>query len=129
MSKIKGCRTERELLHLFWDAGFVCSRMAGSGSIPLPSPDLIAGKDGRILVIECKSGKSQRYLTKKEVDELRDFGVRMGAEAWIALRFNNQDWYFMETEKLKQSRGGNFFADIKLAKEKGILFKDLIAGV
>ena len=126
MSKVKGNRTERELLHMFWDNGFVCLRCAGSGSMPLPMPDLVAGKNNRILNIECKSGKDKRYLTNKEVDELVQFSTIMGAEAWIGARFDNNEWRFLRPNELGTSRSGTYFVDIKLAKEKGIIFEQLI---
>lgn len=40
MNKKKGIAAERELLHLLWDKGFACCRVAGSGSIPEPNCDL-----------------------------------------------------------------------------------------
>ena len=72
MSKKKGSRTERELLKLFWESGWYCIRMAGSGSMPLPCPDLLSGKKGRSLAIECKSGKgkNRRYIPKEQIDDL-----------------------------------------------------------
>ena len=46
--KRKGTRVERELFHMLHDKSFHCVRAAGSGSTPLPNPDILAGKDGRI---------------------------------------------------------------------------------
>lgn len=127
MSKVKGNRTERELLHLFWSAGYGVSRVAGSGSTPLPSPDLIAGKEGKLFAIECKAGKGTRYLSKKEINELEEFSSRIGAEALVAARFNNAPWIFLKISDLGVSRTGeNYFVNLKLAKEKGVLFKDLV---
>lgn len=111
---------------MFWKSSWVCSRCAGSGSMPLPMPDLIAGKAGRILAIECKSGKDKRYLTKKEVDELKEFGSKLGAEAWIGARFNNNEWFFIKPENLGKNRGKNFFVNVELAKQKGLKFNELI---
>lgn len=125
-SKSKGNKTERELLHMFFSIGWVASRIAGSGSIPLPNPDLIAGKDGRILSIECKSGKGRRYLTEKEINELKEFSSRLGAEAWIAARFDRSDWFFLKPEDLGVSKGGTYFIDLNLVREKGILFGELV---
>jgi len=124
---LKGSRTERELFWMFWDtkiwAGIRC---AGSGSTTVPAPDLLMGSKNRKLAIECKSGKGKRYLTKKEVDELKFFADKFGAEAWIAMRFNNVDWLFLKPEDLGVSKGNNYFASIDLAKKKGISFDNLI---
>ena len=126
-SKNKGCRTERELFHMFWDSNmWVALRVAGSGSTTVPAPDLLVGNQNRKLAIECKSGKNKRYLTKKEVDELEFFAEKFGAEAWIGVRFNNVDWLFLKPEELGVSKGDNYFVSIDLAKKKGIDFKSLI---
>lgn len=126
MSKIKGNRTERELFHMFFDSGWGISRIAGSGSTPLPAPDLIAGKAGRVLAIECKSGKGRRYLKEKEVSELKEFSERFGAEAWIGARFDNEKWLFLEISKLGKGRGKNFYVDLAYAKKYGLRFEELI---
>ncbi len=125
-SKIKGCRTERELFRMFWESGLACTRTAGSGSATVPAPDLLVGSKNRKLAIECKSGKDKRYLTKKEVDELKEFSEKFGAEAWIGARFNNVDWLFLRPEDLGVSKGNNYFVSIELAKKKGLSFQELI---
>jgi len=125
-SKKKGTRTERELVHMFFDSGWVAVRAAGSGSMPLPCPDIIAGRSGRILAIECKSAKDDYiYLTKDEVGELNSFSKRIGGEAWIGVRFNNRNWAFLRAGKLKNS-GKHFVVNSQLADKKGINFKSLI---
>lgn len=127
MSKKKGSRTERELLHLFHEFGWAPVRVAGSGSTPLPAPDLLAGKDGRVLAIECKSGKNvKRYLDSKQIEELKEFSKRFKAESWIGLRIDNHEWYFLQIKNLKKSKGNNLFIDLDLAREKGLSFKELI---
>lgn len=50
MSKSKGTRKERELLHEFRDAGWFCIRSPGSSG----GYDLIAAKDSHVIVIELK---------------------------------------------------------------------------
>ena len=125
--KKKGCRTERELHHMFWDTNLWASlRVAGSGSTTVPAPDLLVGNKNRKLAIECKSGKDKRYLIKKEVDELKLFADKFGAEAWIGARFNNVDWLFLKPDDLGISKGENYFISIDLAKKKGISFQELI---
>ncbi len=129
MSKAKGSRAERELLHLFWDNGWYCIRMAGSGSMPLPCPDLLSGKKGRTLAIECKSGKGKqrRYIEKKQINELTEFARGFGAQAWVAVRFNNMGWCFLKPNHLGKSKGiGNYYFDKNLAAKKGIVFEDFL---
>lgn len=130
ISKKKGSRTERELLHLFWDNKWFCIRMAGSGSMPLPCPDLLSGKKGRTLAIECKSGKGKqrRYITKEQIDELIEFSKGFGAEAWIGVRFDGMKWSFLKPNQLGVSSGGaNYYIDVNLTEKKGISFEKLIS--
>lgn len=128
MSKRKGTRNERELLHMFWDTGaWVASRMAGSGSVPLPSPDLIAGSKKRLLAIECKSLKgTSKFIENSKIAELVEFSTKMNAEPWIAIRFDNVGWYFLKPHTLKQSTSGNYSISLALARKEGLLFHELI---
>jgi holliday junction resolvase Hjr len=127
MSKKKGSRLELELFHLFHKSDWQPIKVAGSGSTPIEAADLVCGKDGRVLAIECKGGKKARYIKKKQIEELLEFSRKFGAEPWLGARFNNTEWLFLNIEDLKVSKtGANFVVDLKLAKEKGIRFEDLI---
>jgi|SRR3989344_4481383 len=128
MSKSKGSRLERELIKKFYDTGdFIPLRAAGSGSTPLPCPDLLVGGKGRVLAIECKGGKGARYISKEQISELKEFSDKFGAEAWVGARFNNTEWLFLKIEDLKESKtGNNFVVDVNFAKEKGLRFDALI---
>jgi len=69
--KKKGTNAERELVHMFWKAGWAGVRVAGSGSIGYPSPDVIVGNGARRLAIECKATKDRKkYFQRKEILEL-----------------------------------------------------------
>jgi len=127
-SKSKGTRLERELIHMFYDTKlFMAFRAAGSGSIPLPCPDLIAGGKGRVLAIECKAiKKNRRYLDKKQLEDLDAFGGLFGAETWVGVRFNNEEWYFLKTNHLGRSKNNIPFISLELAKNKGLQFRELI---
>jgi Holliday junction resolvase len=126
MSKAKGSRTERELIALFWKQGWGCTRVAGSGSTPLPSPDILVGKPGRVLAIECKSGKTVRYVEKDQIDELNEFSKRFGADALIGVRFDRKGWYFLRSEQMKITNRGAYAVSLKLAQEVGLTFEELI---
>jgi Holliday junction resolvase len=124
--KSKGINAERELIHLFWNNGWTACRVAGSGSIKYPCPDVIAGNNVRKLAIECKVTKDIRqYLTGKEVSELSEFSRLFGAEPWIGVKFNNVDWYFLTLEDLKNTEEGHSIS-LENAKRKGFLFQELI---
>lgn len=126
-SKAKGSRAERELLAMFWKIGYGGYRSAGSGSTPLPSPDLLVGNGKRYLAIECKSLKTKaKYLEPEQIKELIEFSKRFGAEPWIGLRFNNLGWYFIQPHKLEKSKKGSLIASIDILKERGSNFDGLI---
>ena len=129
MSKVKGSRTERELLHMFWKHGWFCIRIAGSGSMPFPCPDLLAGKDGRSIAVECKSGKGKqrRYISKEQIGELESFSKGFGADAWVGVRFDGKKWAFLKSSQLGRSKGlENYSFDKELVASYGISFESLI---
>ena len=127
--KSKGTNAERDLIHLFWKNGFASLRAAGSGSSRYPCPDVIAGNGSRRIAVECKtSGETVKYLTSKEISELKKFSEIFGAEPWIGLKFDEMEWLFLALEDLKKS-GENFSASIKLAKDKGLKFEELIGNI
>ncbi len=124
--KSKGSNAERELVHMFWKNEWACMRAAGSGSTQFCCPDIIAGNAERRIAIECKSTKFKtQYLTKKEIEDLKYFALKFGAEAWIGVRFTGMKWFFINTEDLKDS-GKSFSVSIELARMKGLLFEELI---
>jgi holliday junction resolvase Hjr len=127
MSKVKGTRAERELFHLFWKNNFAAIRSAGSGSTTMPAPDILAGNKNKLLAIECKSIKNNRqYFPKKEIQELLKFSNRLNAEPIIGMRFDNYGWFFLDVKRLKTNKNGNYTISLKLSKEKGINFQELI---
>jgi Holliday junction resolvase len=125
--KRKGINAERELLHMFWQAGFVAMRAPSSGAIKYPCPDLLVGNTLRKLAIECKSTKSiKQYISNQQISKLKEFSKIFGAEPWIGVRFDRLDWYFLSLEDIKETNGNNFVIGLELAKQKGLLFEELI---
>ena len=125
-TKAKGSDAERELIHLFWKSSWAAVRIAGSGSMKYPSPDVLASNNLRKVAIECKaSRKDYQYLTKKEIEELREFSFKFGAEPWVGVKFKNE-WFFLNIEDLKET-GKNFALSKDLAELKGLKFEELIS--
>ncbi len=125
-TKAKGSNAERELIHLFWSKGWATVRVAGSGSMTYPSPDILASNASRILAIECKSsGDTSRLVPKQQIDDLLTFARLFGAEAWIGARFNDMNWAFFGVEELKKT-GTGYSVSIKMVKEKGLSFEQLL---
>ncbi len=128
MSKKKGTRAERELLHMFWNNKFGVIRSAGSGSTTLPNPDILVGKNRRYLAIECKSlNKGSKFFPKEEISQLDKFSRRFNAEPWLAIRFDREGWYFIQPKYLTKSENGNLTVSLRKLKEsnKSVRFEEL----
>lgn len=125
-NKNKGTNAERELIHAFWANKWPAVRIAGSGSSHYPSPDVLASNATRILAIECKSsGELSRHLQAAQVEDLIKFAKLFGAEPWIGVRFNDMRWAFFSPEDLKRT-GAGFSVSVKMVKEKGLSFEQLL---
>ena len=124
--KSKGINAERELIHLFWKHQWAAIRIAGSGSSYYPSCDIVASNILRKIAVECKTSKdSNKYLEEEEVNQLLTFAKAFGAEPWLAIKFDRDNWYFVSPNDLEKS-GKNFVINQENAKKNGILFEELI---
>ena len=102
--KAKGSNAERDLVHLFWSRGWTAVRVAGSGSMKYPSPDVIASKNKKSLAIECKACKTgYQYFDISEIEQLEEFARKAGHKALVAIKFNRTDWLFLEPEQLNRT--------------------------
>lgn len=122
----KGSNAEREIIHLFWATKqWTACRVAGSGSMKYPSPDIIANKEGINLAIECKAtNSSSQYLEIREVEELIEYAKIAGARPLIAVRFFRKPWRFLNPEDFKKT--AQFFViNEEQAEMKGLLFDQL----
>ena len=91
-----------------------------------PCPDIIAGNNVKKFAIECKtSADTKKYLTKDEINDLKKFSTMFGAQAWVGVRFNNLEWFFLTLEDLEETEN-SFAVSIELAKRKGLTFNQLI---
>ena len=125
-SKGKGTRYERELIHMFYNSDFGVVRSAGSGSTPLPSPDIIVSNSSSIFAIECKAINAKRkYFSTREIDELKLFSEKFGAIPLIAIRFDRRGWFFVHLNDMGFSRT-NHFISLELAQKKGLKFDEII---
>lgn len=123
--KKKGTNAERELVHMFWKRGWAAVRVAGSGSSHYPSPDVLAGNNLRKLAIECKAvGADSRYISIEQIEDLVSFSRLFGAEPWVGLRFNREEWLFVGIEDLEKT-ASSYAVNLESAKRKGLLFEEL----
>ena len=125
--KAKGSKGERELVRFFNEAGWSAIRVAGSGSSHYPSPDILAANAVRRLAIECKVTKERKkYFPDDEIEQLRTFSQRFGAESWIGVKFAGESWYFVLLEDLERT-GTGWALSLEGAKRKGLEIQDLLA--
>ena len=128
--KAKGINAERELIHLFWQTkAWGACRVAGSGSSKYPSPDILASNAVRKLAIEAKITKGKyKHFSYQEINQLKEFSQKFGAESWIAVKFKGNDWFFLGLEELKQTTS-NFSISVEIAKRRGLTFDELIKNI
>ena len=122
--KKRGIAAERELLHLLWDKGFACCRVAGSGSIPEPSCDLLAGNIKRRHAIEVKTTKKgKKYISKEQFKSFLEFSDKFGLTPLFAIKFMRQGWFFIKPEHLDET-GKSYSISLEKAKLKNIKLFD-----
>ena len=125
--KSKGINAERELVHQFWEQGWACVRVSGSGSMQLPLPDLLVGNSARRLAIECKTTKgTSKYFTSEEIANLVKFADMFGAEAWLAVKFNRKGWRFFRVSDIKKT-GLMHSVSLEMPENLALPFQSLIS--
>ena len=125
--KAKGTAAENELIHDFWDNEWVCVRVAGSGSTQYPAPDLLASRGDKKIVMEVKVVNAvKKYFKKQEIEDLQLFATKFGAEAWVGVKFEKNQWFFCPTSELQQTKGENYAITLIEMKRKGFNFLEMI---
>lgn len=123
-SYAKGYRSERELTHTLSKMGYMVIRAPRSGRINLPSPDIIAVKDGKIIVIECKSRAAAFSVPLEQLDELKQWRDRGGAVAYVGWKISRAGWTFLKLDDVYANNGN---IGKKFAEEKGITLENIAA--
>lgn len=124
----KGHSRERELVDMFWEAGYGVVRAPASGSATeRPLPDLVAADGDSYVAVEAKSsGGDAVYIDGTEAEDLIEFSRRFGAKARIGVRFDREDWYFFHPGDLHVTGGGNYRVKLEKALEEGEDFQELV---
>ncbi|MBS3080391.1 Holliday junction resolvase [Candidatus Pacearchaeota archaeon] len=122
-NKAKGSKVERELFQMFIDNSFRAVRVAGSGIMEHADCDIIAGKSGdKKYCIEVKSSKkTNKYITKEQIENFMIFSNIFGLKPVIAVRFNRLGWFFLNPKDLEDS-GKHFVVTMDIARNKGKRF-------
>lgn len=132
-SNSKGDANERELVNHLDDDGWVVMRAPASGSATERElPDVLAGRDGVFIAVECKrSGDDVVYIDEEEVEALEYFADNFGAVAQLSIRFDEEygdpsyaeNWpgqYFLRPSDCHRTSGGNYRIKKELALESGV---------
>lgn len=125
--KAKGTAGENELIHQLWENEWVCVRVAGSGSTKYPAPDLLASNGHKRVVMEVKVVNGvKKYFTGQEIRDLNYFGEKFGAEAWVGVKFEGGQWFFIPTSELEMTKSENYVVDLIKMKRQGFNFEEFI---
>jgi holliday junction resolvase Hjr len=116
----KGANAERELIKELHSAGFAVTRVAGSGVNPLPCPDVIALKAGKVIAFECKAWKGQYLAIPHEnMDEEIQWAQIAGSEFFIAWKIPREGWLFVAPDKFHRT-GKNYMISLHEAKTHSV---------
>jgi Holliday junction resolvase len=118
----KGYLAEWQLTHKLSEMGYMVVRTPRSGRINLASPDVIAAKDGRLIVIECKSRKSGFSVSAEQLNDLREWEVKARAVAYIGWKVSRKGWFFLKLNDVIENRGN---VGKKFLEEKSIGIDEL----
>lgn len=99
MSYKKGYSFELELKEHLKNTGWFVVRSAGS-----KKPDLVAAKEGKVMVIECKVTKERKiYIDKDEVIGLKTVADAFGGEGVFAIKQIGARWSLVDLTCLKET--------------------------
>ena len=121
----KGANAERELMKILFLRDFAVLRVAGSGSNPLPCPDLVALKNGKILAFECKAKKG-KYLaiSHEQMDEETSWAKKAGAIFIVAWKVPRKGWLFFKSTDFRK-KNKNYMITLEEATIASFGFDDL----
>ncbi|MEM4663179.1 MAG: Holliday junction resolvase Hjc [Candidatus Diapherotrites archaeon] len=122
----KGANAERELLGLFYNAGFAVVRVAGSGASKYPEPDCLAFRKDKKYAFECKA-RSGKYLNipKEQLESFVEWAKQADLQAYIAWKIPRKGWLFIKPEHLVPRKKG-YAIDINRAIAIGKSINQLV---
>ncbi len=127
----RGFSHERDLLMKLWKKGFAVMRAPASGAKArrFAVPDLVAIRNGVVLVFEVKTMREERdlYVPVHQVSKLIEFVKRSGGYAFIAVKIvgHGMGWRFIPIDKIEKTPAGNYKVSVKLFSS-GLTIRDLV---
>jgi len=98
----KGYRMEREVVEFFKAKGFYVIRSAGS-----KKPDIIAAKNGKRIVAECKyTSKNAVYIEAEEIENLRRVASHFDAVPVVLVKKKGCKLKMVGLEALERTEKG-----------------------
>ncbi len=95
----RGYSFERDVKLKFEKEGWHVIRSGGS-----KKPDLVLGKDGKVVIIECKVTTNDKiYLDPDEVEHLKKVSKAFGADALYAVKIKRKGWNLVDVDALKRT--------------------------
>ncbi len=127
----KGFSRERELARLLWKHGFAVLRAPASGAKTrrIIYPDLVALKNGVILVFEVKTREnpSTIYIKREQMNRLKEFVYRSGGQGFIAVKImDGRGWRFIPLDMVEETPGGNYKISLDTL-EQGLKINNIIS--
>jgi Holliday junction resolvase len=116
-SYFKGYFAEWQLVHELANRGYMVIRAPRSGRISLASPDVIAAKDGRLIVIECKNRAKGFKISAEQLDELKQWEDKAKATAYVVWKVARKGWFFLHLRDVVANNGN---VGKKFIEEKAI---------
>lgn len=122
---IKGARSERELVDMFFSRGYSVMRSAGSGVNSI-SPDLISYKRGMGMAFECKAwANGSLKIEPDKFEILRRWMNNTNMETYIAWRMSRIGWFFIKLEEMSK-KGKNYTVTKKIAIKINRRFESIV---
>lgn len=116
----KGANAERELIKALWGAGFSVVRTAGSGSTPLPAPDLVALSKEKKIAFECKAWDAAYLnLSIVQMEEGLEWARRAGAEFFVVWKVSRKGFLFLHPNEFSRTNK-NYVISLKKAQSCGL---------
>ncbi len=122
----KGANAERELIKLLSEQDFAVLRVAGSGTNPLPCPDVVALKKGTAIAFECKAKKG-KYLPigVEQIVEEVGWAEQAGAKFLIAWKVPHKGWLFLKVGDFRK-KDKNYMITLDEAFEHALPLEKVI---